>query len=121
MNENESNKNQSQEKEEIKARPQAYKQRSSLKQTNNLSPLKNIPQTMKRGSVNWDMSSNLDNLKSLNLKEMKISFKTEENNQEKRKFSVVNLGSIVSISLNFININIEISRLHRINSLKQGK
>lgn len=100
MNENESNKNQSQEKEEIKARPQAYNKRSSLKPMNNLSPLKNIPQKMKRGSVNWDMSSNLDNLKSLNLKEMKISFKKGESDQEKRKFSDANLGSIVSIAIN---------------------
>lgn len=103
MSQNEpSNEQFDQEIDDIKAKPISkpplYNKRSSLKQGNNLSPLKNIPKKSKRGSVNWDISS-LDNIKSLNLKEMKISFKQETVYQDKRKYSDFNLSNIVSIYL----------------------
>lgn len=61
--------------------------RSSLKQNKNVSPfnLKDKPES-KRRSVNWDMSS-FTNLKSDNMKKMKITFDQSSKSEDQRKYS----------------------------------
>lgn len=84
--------------------------RSSLKQNKNVSPfnLKDKPES-KRRSVNWDMSS-FTNLKSDNMKKMKITFDQSSKSEDQRKYSdyldVSNINRInISMCLQEITMN----------------